>query len=211
MLLCGTGQRGLDHIGLISGVPGLRRAALHDICATQLQRAAEQTDARPSTDLDALLEAVRPDIVVIATPPSVRLNLAERVAAHPEVRAIVVEKPLALTLEEADEVLKVCSDHDVQLAVFHQLPFCDEFARLRTAIGEGELGDLHSLHAYCYGNLFDQGSHMADLLRWLMPNRKPEWVMAQGWQDARTIARFADLPPTFGAPSIHRAPRGCTR
>jgi predicted dehydrogenase len=99
-------------------------------------------------------------------------------------------------------MVAMCQERGIKLAVFYQLRFCNEFARLKRAIAGGEIGDLQRLDAYCYGNLFDQGSHMVDMLRWLLPERAPAWVAAQGWTDLPEIARFAELPPTFGEPSI---------
>jgi predicted dehydrogenase len=203
VLLCGAGRRGLEHIDLLDGVPGLQLAGVHDISDANLERASTATSVLRSKDLDGILADVDPEIVVVATPPSVRNSLVERLTQHDGVRAIIVEKPFALSLNEADRMLAKCRERGIVLAVFHQLPYCSEFVRLRQAINDGELGVLQSLDAYCYGNLFDQGSHMVDILRWLAVEHEPQWVTAQGWRKLPALARFAEIPPTFVRSSAH--------
>jgi predicted dehydrogenase len=91
VLLCGVGRCGQEHIGLLEGMPGFQLAGVHALSTANLQRASTVTRALASKDLDRALAVCKPGIVVLATPPSVRQSLVERVAQYESVRAIVVE------------------------------------------------------------------------------------------------------------------------
>ena len=54
----------------------------------------------------------------------------------------------------------------------------------------GELGRLHSLAGWCYGNLLDQGPHLLDMACWLAGDRKVLWVMSQQCTDPEVLRRF---------------------
>jgi predicted dehydrogenase len=205
-VICGAGARGLVHAEAIRKVPALELRGFYDVQHTARQRAAEATGLPAFSDLAQLLQETRPQIAVIATPPIARFDLVEQLAQSGQVRGIVIEKPIALSIAEARRILTFCSERGIALRISHQLRFSTEFIRLRQAIRGGELGSLQSLKASCYGNLMDQGAHMIDMLCWLLDLRQAERVKAEGWQDLPEIAKKVRIRPDFVEDQVHPAP-----
>jgi predicted dehydrogenase len=139
--------------------------------------------------LEAAVGGARPTVVVLATPPAAREALVLAAAAADGVRAIVVEKPFAITLAAAERMVAACEAHDVLLVVGHQLSFVPAFATLRDAVDRGALGEIEFLRAVGRGDLLDQGPHLIDALLRLAGGRRVEWVMSQ-----RGEAAVAGLP-----------------
>jgi predicted dehydrogenase len=165
---------------------------------------ARDLGVRGFPGLEPALESARPGVVVLATPPAAREELVLAAVAAEGVRAIVVEKPFALTLPAAERMLAACAARDILLVVSHQLRFVPAFARLHDAVDRGELGELELLRAVGRGDLLDQGPHLIDALLQLAGGRRVEWVMSQ-----RGEAAVAGLPAAATAGN-HDAPAWMT-
>jgi predicted dehydrogenase len=178
--IVGYGRRGEEHAAALREIEGVSLAGLAD--PAESRRAAAQADLgiRTFADVGELLSAVRPEIVVVATPADVRLDPVERIAASDSVRAIAVEKPLAHGMAEAEAMVAACDREDVLLIVGHQLRFALPFGALKQAIEDGELGTIEFVRASCFGHLLDQGPHLIDTIRWVTGGRRVLWAMSQG-------------------------------
>jgi predicted dehydrogenase len=97
-----------------------------------------------SDDIAALAE-VEPDAVVVATPEPAHRAAAE--AAFAAGAAVLCEKPLASSLEDADGIIELAGRAGGFLAVAHTLRFDPRYRALRGRAASGELGDLVSLSA----------------------------------------------------------------
>ncbi len=160
-------------------------------------------------DLAGLLEAGRPDVVVIATPPDSHARLA--VEALEAGAHVLCEKPFVATLEEADRVLQVARDRDRVVAVNHEFRFMPIFAAVHDAVGRPEVGRAVFLHCTQFmdlppwdekvpwraampdRSLFEGGVHLVDLLH-LVAGRMPVAVQA---------ATSSGLDPSREADAIH--------
>lgn len=85
---------------------------------------------------EAFLGAV--DVVDICTPTDAHADIA--IEAARAGRAVIVEKPLALTLERADEIISACGENEVQLHVAHVVRYFKEYAVLRAQVEAGKVG-----------------------------------------------------------------------
>ncbi|MFC9425560.1 Gfo/Idh/MocA family protein [Streptomyces sp. NPDC056987] len=88
--------------------------------------------------LDAMLGAVRPDLVLIGTPPS--LHRAQTVAALEAGAWVLCEKPLTLTLAEYDEIAAAEAASGAYASVVFQHRYGSGAAHARELIAGGELG-----------------------------------------------------------------------
>jgi predicted dehydrogenase len=204
--ICGVGPRGLEHAAAIQKTSGLRLTGLFDISAAAREQASRITGCRSFQRLDELLRECRPDLVVIATPPRVRLSLVEQIVHWGHLRALVIEKPLALSVRDAKRISALCAERAINVRVCHQLRFSPEFVLLRDAVRSGQIGQVRSMQAFCYGNLLSQGIHMIDMLRWLLDDQRVASVEAYAVDDLPQLARVASIPPEFAEDLNHPAP-----
>lgn len=113
--------------------------------------AAERAAARaggcaPYTELDAMLADARPDVVHIATPPATHHRLALAVLAAG--RHALVEKPLAMTVRQADEMIEAARRAGVRLCVVHNFLFEAGVRRARQLVDAGRLGRLTAVEVF---------------------------------------------------------------
>jgi predicted dehydrogenase len=186
--IVGTGMVARYHARAIAETPGARLVAT---CRADASRAAEASaelavPCEPS--FEALLDRSDVDAVCLCTPSGLHAEqtlLAARAGKH-----VLVEKPMALTLPDADAMIAACHEAGVHLGVAFQRrtdPACRE---LYEAIQAGELGQLvlgtasvPYFRPKSYyesapwrgtwlldggGALMNQGIHLVDLLVWLM-------------------------------------------
>src|SRR5690242_2494593 len=106
--VCGLGPRGIEHLSMLASADGLKLAGVCDTSPERRAVAAEQVDVPAFQSLQTMLDEVSPDVVVLALPASSRLEPIRSITRCSSVRAVVIEKPLALTGEEANEILALC-------------------------------------------------------------------------------------------------------
>lgn len=128
-------------------------------------------------DYREMLEAVRPDIVSVCTPPGYHLD-AVGTAIDAGVRAIHCEKPIALSYGDAVDMARLAESAGVQLTVNLQRRFEPVHRFAREQLAAGSIGDLVSIEGYC-PNLLDWGSHILDLILFYRSDAPAEWVIGQ--------------------------------
>ena len=132
------------------------------------QKAAARWNAQTwFTDVPEMLRAVNPEIVSICTPDALHASTIMAVLECPATRAILAEKPLALTVQEAEHISKACAERGVVLSVNYSRRFCPAFRQLRSEIQQGELGMIQQIHGFYCKVLIHNGTHWLDLLRYL--------------------------------------------
>jgi predicted dehydrogenase len=109
------------------------------------ERRREAMVYRPSGKICADLESVldRVDAVLVATPPATHTEIGLR--ALNAGKHVLIEKPLATTVADAEKLVAVAADNDVQLMVGHTFEYNPAVRRLREIIRAGELGRVLSI------------------------------------------------------------------
>ncbi|TAK02960.1 MAG: Gfo/Idh/MocA family oxidoreductase [Chloroflexota bacterium] len=115
--LAGLGSMGRNHLRVISSRPGARLAAVSDPVPETLAAAVAQTGAAGFSEPLAMIAEADLDAVVIAAPTTAHLPLA--LAAIGRGMAVLVEKPLASTVEEALEIVSASRATGVPVQVGH--------------------------------------------------------------------------------------------
>ena len=115
------------------------------------------------------------EVAVIATPPEFRIQILN---ALPNLKAIIVEKPLGLSLEDSKSFQRICDKRDIVV----QVNYWRRSDLLFRSLAEGYLislvGKLQGVHAV-YGNgIINNGSHMVDFARMLFGELE---VCSQGY------------------------------
>jgi predicted dehydrogenase len=198
----GCGPRGVEHAEALLELEGVELTGVADLDEERRQSVASRVGVPGYGSLGELLEGAAPQLLVIAVPPAGRVGVVEE-AVGAGVRGIVVEKPFALRLSEAERMAEVCEAGGVELVVCHQLRFCPEFVELRRAVESGELGEVRLIQASGFGNLLDQGPHLIDAARWMAGDGRVVSVMSQRG-DAAVAGLPAERRPPGGA--AHPAP-----
>ena len=116
------------------------------------------------TDYKKMLEEVKPDGVIIAVPP--KLHSIFAIECMKQGADVLVEKPISLTSEEADQMIKAADQYRRQILVGQHHRFDPSVCRAKRRIDSGELGKLIGFHIY--GTL-----------------PKPDWYYAQDYKKKR--------------------------
>ena len=186
--LLGCGRISRKHIDAIAKAKDARLVAVCDIDPQRAQAVAKQLGIPSFTNLDHMLEAVPEiDVVNVLTPTGYHAQHAVRIASYG--KHVVVEKPMALRLEDADEMILACDRAGVRLFVVKQNRYNLPVQRLRTALEAGRFGKLvmgtvrvRWCRRQAYydqdpwrgtweldgGVLANQASHHVDLLMWML-------------------------------------------
>lgn len=140
MALIGCGGVARNYRKLYAQLPGVRVAVTVDVDETEAQRAAEETGAaRASTNFsDALAEGV--DVVVISTPND--LHCPQAVAALNAGKHVLLQKPMARTVDECDEILHAAEKSGKTLGVYMNLLDHPLFRDFRMMVETGYLGTI---------------------------------------------------------------------
>jgi len=114
------------------------------------QAFAADHNARAYEDVRMLVRDPAVSVVYIATPHQYHAEHAVLAAQHG--KHIILEKPMALTLEECDVILAAVERHKVHLIVGHTHAFDPAMRAMRDIIARGELGKLGLIHSLNYTN-----------------------------------------------------------
>jgi len=126
------------HAPLIAATPGLVLSMV--VSSDPGKVIADLPDARVVAELDSALADPAIDLVVIATPNA--LHAPQALAALAAGKAVVVDKPFALTAAEARTMADAAARTGKLLTVFHNRRWDSDFLTLRRLIAEGTLGEI---------------------------------------------------------------------
>ena len=112
-------------------------------------------------------------------------------AAKSGVKAILCEKPIASSLKEAEEMIKVCKENNVILYINHTRRFDNMWRKAKELIDSGRIGEIKIINAYSTAGLLNGGIHLFDLLRFY--NGDVESVNAKLKKDNSTDASGTGL------------------
>ncbi|MFC0272233.1 Gfo/Idh/MocA family protein [Metabacillus herbersteinensis] len=184
--IVGIGHISKKHIEAIQAIP---EASLLAICDTNPARLEEFSGiCKTYTDLKEMLETLPElDVVNICVPSGAHASLTTLCAQYK--KHIIVEKPMALKLEDCEKMIQSAKENGVKLAVVHPNRFRPAIVMLQKQIEEGKFGTLSHANAtvrwnrnqayydqapwrgtkeFDGGVLMNQAIHDIDLMLWLM-------------------------------------------
>lgn len=119
-------------------------------------------------DFLKLLEEQKPAIVSICTPDKTHADILEAVLNSSDVRAVIMEKPLALDEHRAQSLVKMARERGIILAVNYSRRYSQGHFKIKEFIQSGKLGDIQTVSGFYTKGLFHNGTHWLDLSRWLV-------------------------------------------
>lgn len=186
--LIGCGMIARLHAGAIREIPGAELGGAFDPVPGRAEAFMNEQGGKPYPSVEALLADPAIDAVCICTPSGTHAELA--VQAAEAGKHVVVEKPMAITLEQLWKVKETCRKTGVKFCCISQLRFTRDYRLIREAVAEGRLGRLvcgdiymkyYRDEAYYAGSswrgtlamdgggaLMNQGIHGVDLVQSIM-------------------------------------------
>ena len=167
-----------SHAEAYSVCPDTDLVAIVDTDPSRLERCGERwgINARFGA-VGPMLDNVRPQIVSIATPTPTHFAIASQVlASDNSPLAILIEKPLASTLYQAQRVVSLARERNVLLVVMHMRRYATNMQNLRRFLREGGIGELRNVSGWLTKGTVHNGTHWFDLLRFLVGEVR--WVHA---------------------------------
>ena len=120
------------------------------------------------TSIDEFLEKENPEIVSICTPDNTHAQITRKVLGLSSVRGVLIEKPLALNLQEAEDIVTLAADRDIVLAVNYSRRYAPGHDRVRQLIENGGIGKVQMVTGYYTKGVLHNGTHWLDLARFLI-------------------------------------------
>lgn len=201
----GCGRIAKKHIEAIDNAKKAVLYALCDIDEDRLETMASDNNiTNKYLNIDEMLEDSNIDVVTICTPNATHADLA--IKAIEAGKHVMIEKPIATTVEDAERIIQAAKEHNVKASSVHQNRFNQAVQKTRKAYEEGKFGRMsHGVASIRWnrderyygqdewrgkidqqdGVLMNQCIHNIDLLRWMMGPVKSV--------TGKTTTRFRDI------------------
>ncbi|HBE79462.1 MAG TPA: oxidoreductase [Firmicutes bacterium] len=185
--LIGCGRIAPNHARNIKELEQSELKAVCDLAPEKAEKYSRTYGGEVYTDYRKVLD--RPDIDIISIATSSGCHAEIGIAAAEAGKHVIVEKPMALSLHDADRLIAACAQSHVYLGVCHQNRYNQVVQKLRQALETGRFGKLthatavirwyrdqhyfeqdswHGTWAQDGGVLMNQSIHNIDLLQWMM-------------------------------------------
>ncbi len=188
--LVGCGKIAKKHVHVIENY--LEDAAIVGFCDLDIERAKEfaaKSGASAYGNIKEMMEDLgdKVDIVCVLTPSGAHAQNVSELAGFG--KSLVVEKPIALKLEDADEIIRLCDLNGIKIFIVHQNRYNLPVMKAREAFEQGRFGkmvmgtirlrwkrdqeyydsaDWRGTWGYDGGVFTNQASHLIDMLTWFM-------------------------------------------
>jgi len=218
------------HLPALQSLQGIKIAALADVNPARLEQVAQMCGgARRYVDSLSLMDDPGVDVVLISVPPGEHAQLAQ--AGLAAGKHLLIEKPLALDLDQAEGILQAAAESRTKTMVGHNLRFHHQVIEAKRVISEGLLGPIQFVRAvtsgiYPYqhnlpdwrkhrdqggGVLIDLAIHHFDMARFVLESELEEVsVLSRSGEvddvTATTISRMANGVLTSSTFSQRAAP-----
>jgi predicted dehydrogenase len=192
--IVGGGVIGPHHARALQNVSGAGIVAVCDIIPAVAEKFSTGLGVEGYTDIGDMLKRDDLDAVNVCTPSGIHSEIG--IQAAEAGKHVIVEKPIDVTLEQADALIAACEKAGVKLGCIFQHRFDAATSRLKEAVDEGRFGKLVLGDAYVKwyrtqeyydkggwrgtwkldggGSLMNQSVHTVDLQRHIMGD--PDWL-----------------------------------
>ena len=187
--LVGCGRIAKRHSELLgfNEISGAKLVSVCDNIINKANKIAEQFKVTAYKDMDEMMRSESVDVVVVLTPSGLHAEHVINLSKYG--KHIMVEKPMALSIEDTENMIYACDVNNIKLFVIKQNRFNVPVVKLREALDAGRFGKLTlgtvrvrwARHQAYYdqdawrgtwdmdgGVLTNQASHHVDMLEWMM-------------------------------------------
>lgn len=139
--IVGVGGMGSGHASTMKNIEEVQLTAVSDVDRKVCDRVASEYGVKGFTDYEDLVDSGLVDAIIVATPhyfhPPVSIYAMKR-KIH-----VLSEKPIAVTVKEADEMVAAAKANKVKFAVMYQTRSTPEYQAARKLVNEGRLGTIY--------------------------------------------------------------------
>jgi len=181
----GAGAIANQHFDAIRATAGLTACSVADIDSDRASELALRYGIKSYCDYREMIERERPDVAVIALPHFLHRETAVFAAEHG--CHLMLEKPMALSVSECEEIIRAGRKADIRILVGHTQHYIAENIQAKSIIRSGELGKLVMIQDVRHTNYFHEsrpgwflekeksgggilanlGTHSIDKIQWL--------------------------------------------
>jgi phthalate 4,5-cis-dihydrodiol dehydrogenase len=184
MGIVGLGIAGSALLPSIAKHPHVKVTAASGRNKERLEKFASDYQAEYHLNVEDLCQSEQVDAIYIASPTELHVEHVKVAAQYK--KHIIVEKPMAVSLEEADELIHIAESSGIHMIVGHSFSFEPPIRKMREIIEEGTLGNVRMIHNWYFndwlyrprtpeeldtslggGVTYRQGSHQFDIIRYL--------------------------------------------
>lgn len=185
IVVLGAGRIGGVHLREASRMMNLQPVGIADSIEERAKELGSQFGVNAYTDYKEMIEREKPDIAVIALPPF--LHKESAVFCAEQGCHILLEKPMALNVEECEEIIQAADRNGIQLMIAHTMHYMSETVAAKEWVDSGKLGELVMIndirHAFYFndyrlewffqkdksggGILMNLGCHSIDKIQWM--------------------------------------------
>jgi UDP-N-acetylglucosamine 3-dehydrogenase len=172
----GVGAMGRHHVRIYNELEDVELVAVVDVDQEQAEREARRYRVPVYGDYIRTLEETEPDLVSVAVPTSLHCEVT--LAALDAGAHVLVEKPIAASLEDGQRMIQCATEKGRVLTVGHIERFNPAVVELSHRLCEEELGRIFSIHARRLGTFparirdvgvtVDLATHELDIMRYLL-------------------------------------------
>ena len=196
--IVGAGFMGNTHANAYHLIPGSKVVAVADIEPDRASNFAEKHGARPYGSLENMLKDPAVQVVDVTLPTYLHSGAAIQAAEGG--KHVICEKPMALTLKEADSMIKAAKKNGVELMIAQVMRFWPEWAYLAEKVKTREFGRIKAIRCLrlssepqwgwkkwtldvnkAGGATVDLHIHDTDFITHVLG--RPKAVMSTGWVD----------------------------
>jgi UDP-N-acetyl-2-amino-2-deoxyglucuronate dehydrogenase len=193
--IIGCGEISKKHIHAINNTENASLICVSDINRSALEKLSNNSSIQLYQDYLEMVKSHDLDVIAILTSSSLRLKILQDVSKF--CKDFIIEKPLALSVPECEQILKYCESHNINLSIIKQNRYNQPIRLAKKLLDEGHLGEVFMSSArmrwsrdqtyynsskwrgtwkHDGGALTNQAIHFIDMLCWF--NGEPESVYA---------------------------------
>src|SRR5437867_1592514 len=190
--IVGCGKMADQHATQIQRIPGAEIAGVCDSEPLMAQQMSERFHiGKYFTDVKAMLDTFKLDVVHITTPPQSHFELGKTCLEAGS--NVYIEKPFTLNSAQAEELIRLATQEGLKLTAGHNAQFTHAMVRMRNLIQEGYLGGkpvhMESIYCYDFGDASYARAFLGDSEHWVrkLPGSLLQNVISHG------ISRIAEF------------------
>jgi len=178
----GVGKMGINHVRVYSELAGIDFVAIGEVNEQLGKEVSDQYNVKHYKDYMQMIEVEKPDIVSICVPTSFHYKVG--IDCINTKTNILLEKPIATTVEEGKELIKSAKKNNIKLLVGHIERHNPAVKKVKELIEEGKIGKITSIIARRVGGfpyqirdaniMVDLAIHDIDIINYLLADTPQE-------------------------------------